>query len=497
MKTPSLMLCLSAAMASCTAVGPDFVAPRPALPDTYAEAGPAALGSASGDPAAHSFWWEEFHDAELERLETRAIAGNLDLKVAYLRIVESRLQVGQARAQGLPSLNASAQYTREQVGLAGILKSQGLAGGTSPSTEALLSSLEKPVNIYQIGFDASWELDLFGKVRRQVEAAKAQSAQAVDSRNDMLVTLHAEVAQTYLQLRAAQMLRQITQDEIADQRQQTDLARSRQLHGLGSEVDVESAQAQLSNLEAQLPQYHQNIATARHSLAVLTGQPPEAMDAEFGDGGELPSLPADLDVGIPSTLARRRPDIRNAEAALHAATADIGVSVASLYPDVSLTGSYGLRNLGTRYLFDWSSKFYSAGPKISLPIFNGGSLLASVKLSKAAAAEAALNYRQTVLTALEDVEDGLTSLHDDAARTAALRDTVGADQRALEIDLNAYRRGLVTYITVLTVELQAVQARQQLAQAMLTQSTDLVKLYKALGGGWENAPAVAAVGEPP
>jgi NodT family efflux transporter outer membrane factor (OMF) lipoprotein len=480
--------------------GPNFEAPHEPVPDRYAGADPAATpkpGSADGPPGAESFWWRQFHDPELERLETAAASGNLDLKAAYLRIVESRLQVQQARAQGLPSLNATAQYTREQLGLAGILKAHGLGTTTttSASTQALIGSLEEPVNLYQLGFDASWELDLFGRVRRSVEAAKAQSTEALESKNDLLVTLQAEVAQTYLQLRAGQVLRQITHDLINDQRDVVELTRARQEHGLAGEADVESAQGQLSNLESQLPQYDQSVAVARHALAVLTGRQPETLDAEFGESGDLPTLPADIDVGVPSTLARRRPDIRSAEAALHAATAEVGVSVAALYPDVSLTGTYGLRNIGTRYLFDWSSKFYTATPAISLPIFRGGSLQATVRLSRAQAEEAALDYRKTVLSALQEVEDGLTGLHEDGMRAAALRNSVDADQRALDINLNAYRRGLVSYLTVLTVQLQVVQARQQLAQSLLTQSTDVVKIYKALGGGWEtDDPAGAPAG---
>jgi outer membrane protein, multidrug efflux system len=488
--------CVAGVLAAC-AVGPKFAPPQPPVPDHYAGIQNAADGgaapAASTDSPATSFWWQQFHDPELDRLEERAAAGNLDLQAAFLRIVEARLQVQSARAQGLPSLNASASYTREQLGLAGILKSQHVNGGaaSSATTEALISSLETPVNLYQLGFDASWELDLFGKVRRSVEAADARSAGAVESRNDLLVSLQAEVAQDYFQLRAGQMLRQITADQIAAQRDIADLTQDRQQHGLAGEADLQSARAQLSTLQSELPPYEQSIAASRHALAVLTGQNPEALEGAFGDTGDLPALPAVIPVGLPSTLARRRPDIRQSEAALHAATAQVGVSVASLYPDVSLTGTLGVRNLSPGYLFDWDSKFYTFGPSISLPIFHGGALVANVRLSRAEAAEAALNYHKTVLHALEEVENGLTDLHQDAIRTAALKDTVSADQRALDVDLEAYRHGLITYITVLTVQIQMVQARQQLAQALLAQNTDLVKLYKALGGGWEGAPAAA------
>jgi outer membrane protein, multidrug efflux system len=306
-------------------------------------------------------------------------------------------------------------------------------------------------------------------------------------RNDLLVSLEAEVAQTYFQLRSAQALRQITLDLVAAQNEITALTNDRRVHGLAGEPDVEAARGQLANLQAELPAYEQTVVASRHALAVLTGQTPDALDAQFGETGDLPGLPQAVPVGLPSTLARRRPDIRGSEAQLHAATAEIGVSVASLFPQISLAGSYGLRNLGTRYLFDWDSHFYTVGPTVSVPIFQGGALVANVRLSKAKAAEAALQYRKTVLSALQEIEDGLSSLHEDAQRTAALEEAVAADQRALDVELDAYHHGVISYISALTVQLQMIQARQQLAQGMLTQSTDVVKLYKALGGGWEQA----------
>jgi NodT family efflux transporter outer membrane factor (OMF) lipoprotein len=485
---------VAALLASCK-VGPNFSPPQEPVPDHYAGARLDLTGVPAGtatEAEPDSFWWRQFHDLELDDLEKLAAAGNLDLKAAYMRIVEARVQVLSARAQGLPNLNAAASFNREQLGLAGILKAQGIAtGGTgSTSTQQLIRGLEAPVNIYQLGFDASWELDLFGRVRRGVEGAEAQSESAVESRNDLLVTLEADVAETYFQLRAGQTLRQITLDLMGAQRDVVELTNNKHIHGLAGEADVESARGQLSSLESELPTYDQTIATSKHALAVLSGQTPEALDTQLGETGELPRLPAVVPVGLPSTLARRRPDIRNSEDALHAATAQIGVAVASFYPDISLSGTYGLRNTGTRYLFDWSSNFYTFGPKISIPIFQGGALVASVRLSRAQAAEAAFNYRKIVLSALQDVEDGLSELQTDALRSAALKEAVTADQRALDVDSDAYRHGIISYINVLTVQIQVVQARQQLAQALLTQSTDLIKLYKALGGGWEDAPQV-------
>lgn len=488
------LLCaaLIACLGACK-LGPNFVPPNEPTPPQYAESAPAANSAAPPDTA----WWNRFHDAQLDRLEDQALSSNLGLKVAYLRILQARLQVQATRAQGLPSLNGTASYTREQLGLAGIVKSKGQAlSSAPPAVQDLITSLEKPVNLYQLGFDASWELDLFGKVRRSVEAADAQSRQALESKNDLLVSLQAEIAQSYFQLRAGEVLRQMTATLIADQREVMELTSSRQLHGLGSEADVQSARAQLASLEAQLPEYEQAITSSKHALAVLCGQMPEGFDIAPGTAGALPAVPQMVPVGIPSTLARRRPDIRSAEEALHAATAQVGVSVASLFPQLSLTGTLGLRNTDTRYLFDWASKFYSAGPGVSVPIFNGGALIASMRLSRAEAAAAALSYRSTVLNALQEVEDGLGSLREDAERCASLNTTVAADQRALDINLDAYRHGLVNYVAVLTLQLQTVQARQQLAQASLTQIVDLVKLYKALGGGWQAEPDVGQTSSP-
>ena len=480
----ALVLITACSLAACK-VGPNFKQPNEAVPERYSGAADSHVLNADPDP----LWWRQFHDQKLDQLEVQAAAGNLDLKTAFLRIVESRAQVQQARAQGLPTLDGTASYNREQLGLAGILKSQHIDLGptATPLESGLVNSLETPVNIYQLGFDASWELDLFGKVRRQVEAAEAQSQSAVEARNDLLVSTEAEVAQDYFQLRASQVLRKITLDQISAQRDVVELTISRQKHGLAGEQDVDSAAAQLATLQSQLPPYEQNIAAAKHALAVLTGQTPEALDTEFGGDGALPTLPPNVPTGLPSTLARRRPDIRESEASLHAATAQVGVSVASLFPDVSLSGTFGLRNLSTGYLFDWDSKFYTLGSTVSVPIFQGGALVANVRLTRAQAAEAALQYRKTVLNALQEVEDGLSNLTQDASRTDALRESVAANQKALNVDLNAYGHGLVTYITVLTAQIQTVQAQQQLAQAALTQSTDLVKLYKALGGGWEDA----------
>jgi multidrug efflux system outer membrane protein len=273
-------------LASCK-LGPNFKAPSPDVPDQFVGA------PASTDQISDRTWWHEFNDPELDRLEEATRRGNLDLQAGLLRIVEARIQVQVSRAQGLPSLNATASYEREQLGVAGILKSQGGTFGGAALNPGLVSALTAPLNLYQVGFDASWELDLFGKVSRSVEASKAQSEEAVESRNDMLVSLEAEVAQTYLQLRAAQVLQSITVGLISDENQVLELTINRQQHGLAQQGDVESARAQVATLKAQLPEYDQNIAVSRHALAVLTGQTPAALDTELEAAADLPVVRRD------------------------------------------------------------------------------------------------------------------------------------------------------------------------------------------------------------
>ena len=503
----AMLAVVATSLASCTVLGPNFTSPDAGLPASYSDStvdfnpGRAPVPTVGQEPDWH--WWQQFHDDELDRLEQRALAGNLDLQVALLRIVAARSQVQAARAQGLPSLSGTASVNREQLGLAGILKSKGNSNLTSsPQASSLISGLEQPINLFQLGFDASWELDLFGKVARSVESAKAQSDQEIESRNDALVSLEAEVAENYFQLRAAQMLHEITLKQLSDQREIVALTSNRYLSGLGNQPQVESSQAQLYSEEALLPQYDQTVVTASHALAVLTGELPSALDAELQAAGVLPNLPPMVNIGIPSDLARRRPDIREAEAALHASTAQIGVAVASMYPDVTLSGTFGVRNTSTKYLFNWASKFYTFGPSISVPIFEGGKLAANVTISRADAAADALTYRKTVLSALQEVEDSLVTLHDDGLRVGSLRDAVASNQNSVSLSLNSYRTGLSTYIDVLTQENQLIQSEVQLDQAILAESTDVVKLYKALGGGWQSfavtsdslEPAVGIVG---
>lgn len=502
MQRLALPLLLSSLLGAC-AVGPNFTPPEADAPQTWhdiervqnppedmriphAMQPSLALTNADPDPR----WWTQFHDAQLNSLIERAVAGNLDLQSAVLRITAAREQAVVSGAAGLPNVSANASYKREQLGIKGLLKSQGVysqtdaLGANGQAIRNALDSATGSTNLFQDGFDASWELDLFGRVRRSVESSNAQTQAEIENKNDALVSLEAEVAQTYSQLRGAQLLKQITLAEIDSEQQILDLTREQARVGLTSQTDVQSATAQVGSLQAQLPQFDAQIAQAMNGLAVLTGNPPGSLDAELEAPGAVPPVPPNVPVGLPSTLARRRPDIRRAEAQLHSATAEVGVAVAQMYPDISLTGSVGTRATKAKYLAEWSSLFWSVGPSISLPIFQGGALQANVRIAKAQAAEAGLQYRSTVLKALQDVDNALVSYRTDQDRREALERTVEANRINTQLATESYRKGLVTFITVLDAERQLASTRQQLAQTTVSVTTDLVALYKALGGGW-------------
>ncbi|WLI78441.1 efflux transporter outer membrane subunit [Kosakonia sp. H02] len=478
---------LSLWLAGC-AVGPDYQAPQPQTPARWNDPGDASVNSQATSQAINPRWWKTFKSPQLDSLIERAIAGNLSLQQTVLRIAGAREQINQAGGAFLPSVNGSLQATRQQLGIEGELKSHDVYGqlnDVDPAISGALGALTQPVNLYQGSFDAQWELDLWGKVRRQVEAASAQQQQAIEQRNDALVSLEAEVARAWLQLRGAQSIIATLNTQIESAQETFTLTENRQKGGLSPQLDVENARAQAANLEAQLPQYQAQERQAMNALAVLLGKTPGALDSELRTTQPLPALPDIVPTGIPSTLARRRPDVREAEASLHAATAQIGVSVAQLFPSLTLSGQFGLRNSETNWLTDWSSHFYSFGPQVSIPIFQGGRLVSSVKLARAQQGAAVLNYRQTVLSALSDVENALVSYRADQQREASLDKTLDALQSAFSLASDSYRKGIASFLDVLDAQRQLAQASQQREQARVQSSLDLVALYKALGGGWE------------
>jgi NodT family efflux transporter outer membrane factor (OMF) lipoprotein len=470
----------SVLIAGCM-VGPDFVKPDSNLPEVsfQGDNGRAMADTARLPAPTDPLWWRVFRDPILTGLEQQVAAANLDVRTATIRVAESRYQRGATAAALFPSINGDAKYTRElysQNGIVSLIAPLASATGSNFSIGA--------INDYNNGFDASWELDLWGKVRREVEAADAQVDQAADRRRDAMVSSLAELARDYIQLRGVQTQIKIATDNLKADRDILTLTQQRQQRGLQNGLDVENAAAQVESVRAQIPQLEQEESQYINALSFLLDQPPGALKATLGSGG-VRTGPPRIPVGIPSELARRRPDVRAAEDQLHAATANIGVAVGSFYPTVQLNGTVGFDALDIRNLYKGSSLQYMVGPSVSLPIFAGGRLHSMLELSDAQQQEAAIGYRKTVLQAWHDVVNALVAHRLEKVRRARLQSQAEHARTALDLARARYNEGVSEFITVLDAERTLLSADQQYAASTTNVALDLVQLFKALGGGWE------------
>jgi NodT family efflux transporter outer membrane factor (OMF) lipoprotein len=349
-------------------------------------------------------------------------------------------------------------------------------------------SIPNPYDQYQVGFDASWEVDLFGRVRRSVEAARAETQASVEDGRAVLISTLGDVGRAYIDLRGAQAKRRVVELNIATERDLLDLAGQRRRAGLNTEIDVARAAAEASSSAAQLPLLDRQITQDINQLSKLMDLEPGALRGELGAPGATPVGPRLVPIGLPSELARRRPDIREAEARLHAATAQVGVAVADLYPRVTLNANGGVQAETVSLLSSWASRFLVAGPSVELPIFDAGRRRATVRLQSVRAGEAALDYRRTVLAALHEVDDALAAYGDDQQRQQALTETVARNQDAVDLARQRYASGVASFVDVLDAERALEQDQLTLSDTTTSVSIDLVVLYKAQGGGW-TAPA--------
>jgi NodT family efflux transporter outer membrane factor (OMF) lipoprotein len=402
------------------------------------------------------------------------------VRTATIRLAQSRFQRGVTAAAAFPSINGDAKYTRELYSQNGIVSL--LSGLLGPSASCFNPGA---LNEYNVGFDASWELDLWGKVRRQVEAADAQVDQAADQRRDALVSSLAELARDYIQLRGVQTQIKIANDNLKIGRDILQLVQERQQRGLQNSLDVENAAAQVESIRAQLPTLQQQESQYINALCLLLDESPGALQAELRRPKLVPPAPPRVPLGIPSELARRRPDIRAAEAQLHAATANIGVAVGAFYPSVQLNGTVGFDALDIRNLWKGSSLQYMVGPSVSLPIFAGGKLKSTLELRDAQQQEAAITYHKTVLQAWHDVVNALVAYRLEQNRRGRLKAQSGHSRQALALARTRYTDGVTEFLSVLDAQRSLLQAEQQHATSTTNVSLNLVQLFKALGGGWE------------
>ncbi len=479
-------------LSGCT-MGPDFRSPGWLAPGAWSGAPAKPVASVPEVAPIDPSWWNLFHDDELTALEARVARQNLDVQVATIRLAESRAQLGIVSADTYPTLELNASYQRQKgsdngafAGLAAIAAGTGGSGAAGATAGGVQGKLLGSIDVYQYGFDSSWELDLWGKVRRSVEAANANVTASAEARRDTLLTSLAEVARDYLQLRGVQARLDIARDSLKTAQQSQVLTRQRAEGGVTTDLDVANASAQVATFASQIPPLEQQERQLINALSLLLGQPPQALQTELATTRPVPPVPPRIPVGLPSELARRRPDIRHAEAQLHAVTATIGVAEANFYPSFTLTGSVGMQSLQWSNLFSLNSRLYAFGPSINIPIFEGGRLKATLALTQEQQKEAAVVYQSTVLNAWHEVDNSLSAYTAEQRRRDQLAEAVAQNRRAVALAQSRYQQGVADFLQVLDAQRSLFATQQALAESTTAVDTDLVAIYKALGGGWEN-----------
>jgi multidrug efflux system outer membrane protein len=453
-------------------VGPNFQRPETPVSSRWTGSTTAAA-TQPATPAEEELarWWTAFGDPTLTSLVNRAVRSNLDLARAEARIRQARAARGIA-ASGLgPTADASASYTRSRSPVTG-------RDGNGSKVTGIIT------NQYRAGFDAGWELDIFGGVRRGVEAAEADLQASVEARRDVLVTLTAEVARNYVDLRGFQQRIAIARKNLKAQKHSAELTRQRFMGGFVSGLDVANADAQVATTAAGIPLLESSARQTIYNLSVLLGLEPGALVKELSLASAIPAGPPSVPVGVPSDLLRRRPDIRAAEEGIHAATARIGVATADLFPRLTLSASIGVLAGQFGSWFDWSSRYWSFGPLGTWPLFTSGRIRWNIELQKAFQEEDMIAYRQTVLAALQEVENVLIASTKEEEHRDALVEAVAANRKAVGLATQLYTMGQTDFLNVLDAQRSLYASEDALVQSTGIVSTNLVALFKALGGGW-------------
>jgi NodT family efflux transporter outer membrane factor (OMF) lipoprotein len=422
------------------------------------------LSAAEPEAQTLAQWWTTFGDPDLSNLVERAIAGNLDLQRAQARVREGRARRGIAEAGLFPSVDL------------------GGSAAVNRGSEEIGSGSRR--ELYRIGFDASWEVDVFGGVRRSIEAAQGELEASVADYRDVLVSLLAEVALNYVEARTFQTQLQVAEENLKAQAETLQLVEWRFAAGLVSSLDVEQAKANLENTRSQLPRLRSAIEAAKNRLAILLGVFPGTLEAQLAASKPIPEAPLEVAVGVPAEVLRRRPDVRRAERQLAAQTARIGVATADLYPKFSLPGSIGLEALSTNHLFSTASRAWTVAGGFAWAVFRGGAIRQNIEVQNALQEQFLQQYETTILIALEEAENALTDFAEEQERRDALMAANQAAQRAAELARDQYASGLIDFQTVLDAERTVLSFQDQVAQSKGQVTSNLISLYKALGGGW-------------
>lgn len=460
------------------AVGPDYQPPITEVPsdwDGQTVVTAAQTSKTNTDPVTLVEWWEAFQDSTLSSLVEMAVRANHDMRLAEARIREARAARGVAGAPLYPQVDTAALFERSS-------SSSQTVGSSGVPTVATTPGFR---DLFQVGLDAAWELDIFGGTRRSIEAATADLRAAMEDRRDVLVTLAGEVGTNYLNLRGYQQQIAIAKKNLEAQKKTADITHRRFAAGFVSRLDVANADAQVATTEAEIPLLESAARAAIYQLGVLLGREPAALEKTLARALPIPPTPPEIPVGLPSDLVRRRPDIRRAEAQIHAATARIGVATADLFPRFNLMGSFGFSANEVSRLGRIDSKFWSWGPSLSWPLFAGGRIRANIEVQNALQEQALITYQKTVLTALQDVETALVAYAKEQEHQKSLAQAVASNRQAVDLAMQLYVAGKTDFLNVLNAQRALYVTEDALTQSTRSLGTNLIALYKALGGGWE------------
>lgn len=455
-------------------VGPNYSPPETKVPEGWdkAIATDAASQPSVAAPGVATIeqWWTTFNDPVLNSLVERGVRANPDLRRAQARVREARALRGVIASDLYPTVNVGESISRSSDSNNTAFAGPGFGGAH---------------DLYQVGFDAAWELDVFGGVRRNVEAADADIAFGIEDRRDVLISLLAEIARNYVELRGSQRLMVIAQANLELQQATLDITRIRLDAGLASDLDVARAEAQVQTTAATLPLIESSARQSVHLLSVLIGLEPTALSDELSQDAPIPAAPPQIPIGLPSELLRRRPDVRRAERQLASATARIGVATADLFPKFSLTGTLGFSSAKTSNLFDSDSRFWSLGQTLQWPLLDFGRIRSNIAVQNAREEQAAIVYEQAVLTSLREVQDALVSFATEQSRRETLVGARDANKRAVDLASQLYQQGATDFLSVIQAQRDLSLSEDALVRSERLVASDLVALYKALGGGWE------------
>jgi NodT family efflux transporter outer membrane factor (OMF) lipoprotein len=480
-----------------TAVPPAFVAPAPYVAPPLGEPAPAGAQAAAVPPPAAGLaslpdlaaWWRALQDPELDSLIERAIKSNPDLDIALTRLQQARTFEAGIIGSALPEVDASGAAARGT----GSDLSRGRADNA-------LRSADNSAGLQHInsigGFASVWEIDLFGKYRREIEAARDQADAAAAARRAAITTLTADVVRAYIDLRGLQMRAAILHQADALLRESLRLVKIRYERGITNELDVALAARELGSLQARIAPLDAEVGAAEYTLAALLGGYPQSLVAELKDAAVVPTVPAAAAPGIPLELLERRPDIQLAERQLAVATARIGVATANLYPQVSLVAAIGVQSQGLGQAPEVGKNIWSFGPGALWPVLDFGALDAQVDIAHLAAHAELENYRRTIIGAVQEVDTALDGYAAEQSRLQSLSDAMLAAQRAVDLANARYQRGLTDFLNVVDAERQFYVLQEDYVTAQVAQGEQFVRLYKALGGGWQNYQAVPGIRRP-